>query len=195
MSFTEMHRRKQILDTAMEVIIQNGYKQTTIASVAEKAGVSNGVIFYYFKNKDELIEQINEILSEELHNYTDTRVLSQKTPEDRLKTYITSFLDFMRNNREKFMLLAELGINLNPHKTDKVFSNYKEARMRLTDRVNMEDTTYNFGGLSLDNLWVVTQAMLEGIGIQWISDPDSFNFDETRQMVIDMIDTYLKSAA
>ncbi|OHD56442.1 MAG: hypothetical protein A2Y33_15755 [Spirochaetes bacterium GWF1_51_8] len=48
-------RRKQITEAVLEIISSGGLDAVTIERVAEKAGVSKGVVIYYFHGKDELI--------------------------------------------------------------------------------------------------------------------------------------------
>jgi TetR/AcrR family fatty acid metabolism transcriptional regulator len=46
---------QRILDAAIEVIAQNGFFHSRVAEIAERAGVADGTIYLYFKNKDELL--------------------------------------------------------------------------------------------------------------------------------------------
>jgi AcrR family transcriptional regulator len=48
-------RRKQILDAAAKVFAAKGFERATIADVARAAGVAEGSIYNYFKNKGELL--------------------------------------------------------------------------------------------------------------------------------------------
>ena len=75
----------QIIDAAVIVIAQNGYYQAQVSKIAKQAGVADGTIYLYFKNKEDIlislfhekmgyfVEQIEEELkgkttaSEKLH--------------------------------------------------------------------------------------------------------------------------------
>jgi AcrR family transcriptional regulator len=50
--------RKRILDAAMNVFAEFGFFKAPARLIAEKAGVSKGLIFWYFKRKDDLISEI-----------------------------------------------------------------------------------------------------------------------------------------
>jgi AcrR family transcriptional regulator len=50
-------RRKQILQAALEVIVERGYAETRIADVAERAGTSPALVIYYFKTRDQLLTE------------------------------------------------------------------------------------------------------------------------------------------
>lgn len=46
------------MEAARSLIHQNGYRQTSIADIAETSGVPLGNIYYYFKTKDELVSAV-----------------------------------------------------------------------------------------------------------------------------------------
>lgn len=46
---------KRILDAAIEVIAEKGFFHSRVSEIANRAGVADGTIYLYFKNKDELL--------------------------------------------------------------------------------------------------------------------------------------------
>ncbi len=46
---------QRILDAAIEVIAENGFFHSRVSEIADRAGVADGTIYLYFKNKDELL--------------------------------------------------------------------------------------------------------------------------------------------
>ena len=46
---------QRILDAAIEVIAEHGFFHSRVAEIADRAGVADGTIYLYFKNKDELL--------------------------------------------------------------------------------------------------------------------------------------------
>ncbi|WP_153733521.1 TetR/AcrR family transcriptional regulator [Sporosarcina obsidiansis] len=69
---------KQIVDAAVIVIAENGYHQAQVSKIAKEAGVADGTIYLYFKNKEDILisvfrekmaifaENIKEILTKDL---------------------------------------------------------------------------------------------------------------------------------
>jgi AcrR family transcriptional regulator len=47
-----------ILEAVRTLLAKNGYAATTISLVASEAGVSRGLLHYYFKNKEEMLAQV-----------------------------------------------------------------------------------------------------------------------------------------
>ncbi len=56
----EADRRKTILRAAVEVFAKKGYHGCRIADVAKEAKVAYGLVYHYFKNKDELLQTVFE---------------------------------------------------------------------------------------------------------------------------------------
>ncbi|MBS6341384.1 MAG: TetR/AcrR family transcriptional regulator, partial [Eubacterium limosum] len=78
--------KKKILQTAKELFYKHGYRQTTIAMIAEKAEIPVGLVNYYYKKEaligsiyHEFILAINEMLeeqlSEQLENHLQKHIL------------------------------------------------------------------------------------------------------------------------
>lgn len=69
---------KQIVDAAVVVIAENGYHQAQVSKIAKEAGVADGTIYLYFKNKEDILisvfrekmgifaENVKDILAEEI---------------------------------------------------------------------------------------------------------------------------------
>jgi AcrR family transcriptional regulator len=66
-------RRAEILHHALLVFGRNGYKRTTLALVAERAGVSAGTVCHYFGSKATLFEQV---IAEQLMPLVETEEAS-----------------------------------------------------------------------------------------------------------------------
>lgn len=49
---------KQIIDAAVVVIAQNGYHQAQVSKIAKEAGVADGTIYLYFKNKEDILVSV-----------------------------------------------------------------------------------------------------------------------------------------
>ena len=54
----EPEKRRAILHAAVRVFAEKGYHGCRIADVARAAGVAYGLVYHYFRNKDELLESV-----------------------------------------------------------------------------------------------------------------------------------------
>lgn len=66
----EKPKYKQIIDAAIIVIAENGYHQSQVSKIAKQAGVADGTIYLYFKNKEDILisvfEEKMEVFAENL---------------------------------------------------------------------------------------------------------------------------------
>ena len=91
-------RRDQILDTAIELTGQQGFERTTMDEIAEKAELSKGTLYLYYKDKSSLYQAIKKRALQSLHQDFLT-VLQQDKPGAMLvKEMISSFLDMIQKN-------------------------------------------------------------------------------------------------
>jgi AcrR family transcriptional regulator len=51
-------RRKEILEAAVDLFIHRGYASTKITDIAERVGMSTGLMFHYFRSKEKLYEEL-----------------------------------------------------------------------------------------------------------------------------------------
>ena len=51
-------KRRLILEAAVHVFAQKGYHTSRVGDIAEEAGVAHGLLYHYFRSKDELLETI-----------------------------------------------------------------------------------------------------------------------------------------
>ncbi|MGX9135499.1 TetR/AcrR family transcriptional regulator [Rummeliibacillus sp. JY-2-4R] len=69
---------RQIIDAAVIVIADNGYHQAQVSKIAKQAGVADGTIYLYFKNKEDiLISVFQEKMSVFVENLQ--KILKQST--------------------------------------------------------------------------------------------------------------------
>ena len=54
------NRRNQLLEAATIVFARKGFHDTRIADIAREAGVAYGLVYHYFKNKDEILGSLFE---------------------------------------------------------------------------------------------------------------------------------------
>jgi AcrR family transcriptional regulator len=64
-------RKQQIIDTAKEMFIQNGFQSTHIGQVCEKLNIARGTVYQYFGNKREILYAILESVEEKLDDILD----------------------------------------------------------------------------------------------------------------------------
>lgn len=95
----KMARRNQILDAATELFAELGYNKTSIRKVAKRAGIADGTIYYYFKNKNDLLIGIIDRLNREGMHETDLELEEDAKLVDDLPDYLAHLMAAIYRNR------------------------------------------------------------------------------------------------
>ena len=59
-------KREKIFNATLKLIAENGFHGTAMSRVAKEAGVSAGIIYHYFENKDELVIELYKALKRDM---------------------------------------------------------------------------------------------------------------------------------
>lgn len=110
-TFIENARRQQIVAAAIDTIAEVGFAQASLARIAERIGVSKGVISYHFAGKDDLIRQVVTEIVEAGRAFILPRILAQSTGPATLRAYIESNLAFMRGHRNSMVAIVDIARN------------------------------------------------------------------------------------
>jgi len=76
--------RGEIMDAAIEIITEKGFKNATTKEIAARADMAEGTLYNYFKNKDDILMSIAE------RYVTVKRNWDVSTDVDSLQTFITN---------------------------------------------------------------------------------------------------------
>jgi len=80
----EQIRKQELTEAAWQVLQECGLAGTTLARVAEAAGVSKGIVLHYFNSKDELMEAAMRRANAALRDEVSRRLKTAATPHDRI---------------------------------------------------------------------------------------------------------------
>jgi AcrR family transcriptional regulator len=89
-------KRTRLIDTAMKLAYRHGFRESSLADIAEAAQVPVGNVYYYFKTKEELGAAVVE---RRLAQFREFREEMDRlgTPKERL----VAFMDGIHRNREQ----------------------------------------------------------------------------------------------
>ena len=86
--------RKAIMDSALQLFAQNGYHQTSVQRIAQRANIAKGLIYNYFNSKEALLEAVIIEGMRLLKSYFAV-IFQEKTPELKLISIIDSLFEIM----------------------------------------------------------------------------------------------------
>lgn len=106
-------RKHDILKVARKLFLQKRFSDVTVSQIAQKAALSKGAIYLYFRSKEELYTQI---LLDDIEKFHD-RVTNIFMEERPASVIIADFADFYTNfflaERELFRILINFMVHMN----------------------------------------------------------------------------------
>ena len=88
-------KKETILSAALEIFLENGYESTSVRSISHKVGCEVGLIYYYFKTKEELFDQAL------LAYYAKTEKEMNEISEQSTAT-VEKFIDYLEKKASSY---------------------------------------------------------------------------------------------
>ncbi|TQV89312.1 TetR/AcrR family transcriptional regulator [Aliikangiella coralliicola] len=156
-----MDKKTRILTSARKLFLEQGYKSTSIQSIASESGISKGAVYLYFNSKEEILLAIFRMIEDEVWRKVSSinQDPSLSAREKYRRQIITFYNEVMENLQFNQMMLNESGIELN-----EAFYNYaREYRYRL-QKVQEESLLAIYGdslSMWLGDLVISTNGIMQ----------------------------------
>lgn len=89
-----------ILRAAIKVFSRSGFFNSKVADVAREAGVADGTVYLYFKNKDDILVSIFNHVMDEAFALGRKRLEKISDPLEKLKQIVQAHLDLLGRDRD-----------------------------------------------------------------------------------------------
>jgi AcrR family transcriptional regulator len=101
-------KAQRIIDAMRDSVARRGAAGSTFEHVAAEAGVSRGLLHYYFGTKERLLVEVVRRDAELRVNRLDAPLAAARTADDVLDVLVASLMDALENEPDSFLLLFEL---------------------------------------------------------------------------------------
>lgn len=91
-------KHKRILQAAIKVFAKNGFYNSKVSEIAKEAGVADGTIYLYFKNKDDILISLFEEEMERIIQNMKQEIEKGKDPFEKLKRFAFVQLNSKKQN-------------------------------------------------------------------------------------------------
>jgi len=115
----------RILDAAVRVFAKKGFFQSRISDIADEAGVADGTVYLYFKNKDDLLISIFEVKMREVVERFHKEISEKKDAAARLECLIQMHFDEFQSNPD---LAAVFQVEL--RQSNRFMREYKKSELK-----------------------------------------------------------------
>lgn len=98
-------RRRQLIEATIDSIVEHGLSATTLATVSDGAGLSQGVAVFYFKNKQALLSETLKYHYEEYNKvWQSALAAAPEDPVEKILAIVCADLDERICNRRHLAL-------------------------------------------------------------------------------------------
>jgi len=102
----ERRRRiNKIISVARKLFLKKGYRQTTIRDICRASKLSNGTVYFYFKNKDAIYAHIYEECFQFLIDMMEQSLSHDMPPFEQIETVLKTYLKYFIEHREMWEML------------------------------------------------------------------------------------------
>ncbi|MFE2228850.1 TetR family transcriptional regulator [Streptomyces kronopolitis] len=162
-----MERREAILESAMELIAERGYRRTTLAAVAERAGLTQQGLLHHFPTKELLLVGVLEA--------RDRWDLASAAATSGSRTdTLAALVDYNATRpgivRTYTVLSADSVTEDHPARAF-FESRFRSVRASLAEALRAECGDTLPGGLTPERAAPLMVAVLDGLQLQWLLDP------------------------
>ncbi|MCD6586818.1 MAG: TetR/AcrR family transcriptional regulator [Desulfobacteraceae bacterium] len=169
-------KKQHIIDAGTRLIVQKGIDKTSLADIADEAGISKGSLYYYYASKNELIFDIAEThinqISKNLFKIIEESH-GNASWEDLLKILFKRILDADTRGR-LHLYLVQQALNDNENLKERFRKNYQEWKRMITEGFSKLDPDITNHKI-LSSLII---AALDGFLIQSLLNVNTITGDE-----------------
>ncbi|MRH91540.1 TetR family transcriptional regulator [Nocardia sp. SYP-A9097] len=185
-------RREQIIDQALESFAENGYHNSSIAEIAARCGLSQPGLLHYFPNKAALLSAVLEY--RDRLDYDRLGMSRQLRGKDALQQLVRLVEHNMHvpGLVQLFTVVTSEAVTLDHPARHWVINRYRILETYLAGALEggIADGTFR---PDIDTPAVARQisAMMDGLQLQWLLDPDQVDMAELFRTYIDELTTQL----
>jgi len=174
-------RREQLLELGTQLLSTRTLDEISIEVLAEEAGISRGLLYHYFGNKQEFHIAVVRRAVEQLVAITAPRDI--ENPLEQLAVSLGAYLDYVVENYTGYVSLVRAASGGN----DELRTIYEEGRRALVDRIFEVTGPDGMDALGVPDTPAVRlladgwSAMTEAVIVAWVVDDHGISREELLQ--------------
>jgi AcrR family transcriptional regulator len=100
-------KKEEILEKAVRLFLTKGYEKASMRDLGKAVGIQAPGLYHYFKNKKEILKQINEDSWQKFHEMILDEAEKVIDPEERIKLYIRNMIKYQFVLAEKTLIVDD----------------------------------------------------------------------------------------
>ncbi|SDY25191.1 DNA-binding transcriptional regulator, AcrR family [Evansella caseinilytica] len=181
-------KRQRLIAAAYKVFSRKGYNNASIKEVATEAGITPGLVHYYFKNKEELLLSVQADIQQQYHSQYEDAEKAAVGPLETLleiKSRVEDEPDWYRWRYE----LYSLGLK-NESLKQEAAAILHNGRKSLSHPLQ----TLIDNAEEAEALASILLACFDGLALQKMM-ADDFNLDRTYKLLFTLLENYFNKKA
>lgn len=177
-------KKASIALSAIKLFCEKGIQQTSITEIAKSAGVAKGTIYLYFKNKEEIVFTIWDILSEQHQEFFQKNITENMRAKEKILHYL-NFNEFKEDvDKEQVLKLFQHFVSSMLIDETQLYTEYFESFFQKDyDLISSYlNEGVEKGELVIDDVDTLTKTiilLLKGLLVK--SKASNMNFTETQK--------------
>jgi AcrR family transcriptional regulator len=189
-------RINDILDAAIQEFVDKGYENTSMESIAARAGLTKGGLYYHFNSKDDILIKANEVFMEPVIAFMNDAI-NNPSPSAGLAGYIRNYLIYWTNHPHElsfvFLTMAKTMANEHFQRFYKGYSHQMTGFFNSLYRMGIEEGI--FRSFNTQSISIALMAALDGIIGYLVIDADLLLDQTIDDFIESFINTYRGTSA
>lgn len=187
-------RREQIVQATIRCLARDGATGLRMKRVAAEAGVSQGILHYYFTNKRAILIAALQTVQADLDQRLHELLEGARDARTRLRAVIRGCLGLASENREYWLVFVTFWGEMMHDRQLLQFNAtlYRQFRRNLGALVVEGTRAGTFRRLDAEDAGAVILAVVDGISLQRTFDPKAFSLDHATELCEDAVSRYLR---
>ncbi|UTR05235.1 TetR family transcriptional regulator [Alkalihalobacillus sp. LMS6] len=178
----------QIIDAAVLVIAKHGFHQAQVSKIAKEAGVADGTIYLYFKNKEDILISL---FDEKMGAFVETsklKIEKEKTIEDKLKVLISSHFSQLEKDYH-LAVVTQLELRQSKVELRQRINQVLKGYLLLIDEIVQEGKEHGTFYVDLDPLLArqMIFGTLDEVVSNWVMSEGKFSLKKQTHTVQKML--------
>jgi len=186
-------RRSQLTKAAYQVVSKKGYYNFTIKDIAQEAGLSTGLVHYYFKDKQDLLFNLLKEMNKNLKVYLNKSISHLTNPAEKLEIFVKQAFELVVNEKEYSFVLFDFWTQINRNEkmknaNIKLFQSYRDECSKILKEGIDKGV---FKEIDVSYATAVIISIIQGMIIQHVIDNEAFNYMEYSQTITQQIKDFV----
>jgi AcrR family transcriptional regulator len=187
-------RREQIVRATIACLARHGYTRLTMKRVAREAGLSQGILHYYFADKRAILGAAALRVSADLDRRVAAEARGARGARGRLRALVRACLDVAARDRKFWTVFIELwGESLHDRRLAAVNARaYARSRRLIAAAIGKGVTAGQLRRVAAADAAAVVLAVLDGLSLQHTFDRRALPRAAAERLCEDVLWTYLR---